>query len=118
MRKRFFTIALAMAAWMGQLTAQTTVSGSFEHDGITRSYGYYIPASYQPGTPAPLVIGLHGTGSSGESFATNRDFRPIADTAGFIFGYPDGSRLLGLRYWNFGNVFGSTVDDKIGRAHV
>lgn len=100
-----------MAAWMGPLTAQTTVSGSFEHDGITRSYSFYIPASYRPGTPAPMVIGLHGTGSSGENFATHRDFRPIADTAGFIFVYPDGSRLLGLRYWNFGNVFGSTVDD-------
>lgn len=93
------------------LQAQTSHSASFEHGGITRSYHYYVPATYSPSQPTALVLGLHGLGSSGQNFAQYRDFRPIADTANFIFVYPDGSTLLGVRFWNYGNVMGSTVDD-------
>lgn len=91
--------------------SQTTINGSFDHDGITRTYSYYVPASYTPGNEVPLVIGLHGTGSSGSEFAQYRDFRPIADTANFIMVHPDGSTLFGLKFWNYGNILGSTVDD-------
>lgn len=91
--------------------AQTTVSGSFMHDNINRTYSFYVPASYNPARPVPLVLGLHGTSSSGAQFAQYRDFRPIADTAGFIMVHPDGSTLFGQKFWNFGNVLGSTVDD-------
>src|SRR5690606_2752406 len=49
--------------------------------------------------------------SSGALFAQYRDFRPIADTANFIFAYPDGSTILGVKFWNYDNVLGSTVDD-------
>ncbi|MCB9222916.1 MAG: T9SS type A sorting domain-containing protein [Crocinitomicaceae bacterium] len=91
--------------------AQTTINGSFLHGGITRTYSFYVPATYTAGTPVPMVIGLHGTGSSGAEFAQYRDFRPIADTANFIVVHPDGSTYLGLKFWNYGNVFGSTVDD-------
>lgn len=91
--------------------AQVTVNGSFVHGGITRTYSFYVPASYDPGETVPLVLGLHGLGSSGADFAQYRDFRPIADTANFIMAHPDGSTLFGQRFWNYGNVLGSTVDD-------
>jgi polyhydroxybutyrate depolymerase len=91
--------------------AQTTINGSFDYGGITRTYSFYVPASYSPGNPIPLVIGLHGTSSSGAEFEQYRDFRPIADTANFIMANPDGSTLFGVKFWNYGNVFGSTVDD-------
>ncbi len=103
--------------WAGLLIGnatigQVTVDGSFLHDGITRTYSYHVPASYVPGQAVPLVLGLHGLGSSGDEFAEYRDFRPIADTAGFIMAHPDGSTLLGgIRFWNYDNVLGSTVDD-------
>lgn len=96
---------------LDHLNAQTTISGSFLHGGITRTYSFYVPASYVPGNPVPLVFGLHGTSSSGAQFAQYRDFRPIADTANFIMVHPDGSTFLGIRFWNYGNVMGSTVDD-------
>lgn len=91
--------------------AQTTISGSFVHGGITRTYSFYVPAAYVPGEAVPMVIGLHGLSSSGSDFAQYRDFRPIADTANFIVVNPDGSTMLGIRYWNYGSVMGSTVDD-------
>ncbi len=95
----------------GSTAAQTTVEGSFVHDGINRTYSFYVPESYLPGEPMPLVIGLHGLGSSGADLAQYRDFRPIADTANFIVVHPDGSTLLGIRFWNYANILGSTVDD-------
>lgn len=91
--------------------AQTTVNGSFMHGGINRTYSFYVPASYTPGNAVPMVIGLHGLSSSGADFAQYRDFRPIADTANFIVVHPDGSTMLGLKFWNYENLLGSTVDD-------
>lgn len=91
--------------------AQITIQGSFVHGGITRTYSFYVPASYSPGTPVPLVFNLHGLGTDGAYQAQYRDFRPIADTANFIVVHPDGSTMLGQRFWNYGNVLGSTVDD-------
>lgn len=91
--------------------AQTTISGSFDFGGITRSYSYYVPASYIPGEAVPLVLNLHGLGTDGTYQAQNRDFRPIADTANFIVVHPDGSTLFGQHFWNYGNILGSTVDD-------
>lgn len=108
--KRLFLIACTLIKLLSA-EAQTTISGSFVHGGITRTYSFYVPASYTPGTPVPLVIGLHGLSSSGAEFAQNRDFRPIADTANFIMVHPDGSTMLGVKFWNYGSVLGSTVDD-------
>ena len=106
-----YYITLLLICLVGSVNAQTTVTGSFVHGGITRTYSFYVPASYVPGTPVPMVIGLHGLSSSGADFAQNRDFRPIADTANFIMVHPDGSTMFGVKFWNYGSVLGSTVDD-------
>ena len=104
-------IALLLSCMPAFLQAQTTVNGSLVHGGITRTYSFYVPASYSPGQAVPLVFNLHGLGTDGEYQAQYRDFRPIADTAGFIVVHPDGSTIFGQRFWNYGNVLGSTVDD-------
>ncbi|HLP22061.1 MAG TPA: T9SS type A sorting domain-containing protein [Chitinophagales bacterium] len=109
MNKYLFALLLAMA--LAGTHAQNTYSGSFVHGGITRTYSFYVPAAYSPGQPVPMVIGLHGTSSTGAQFAQYRDFKPIADTANFIVVNPNGSTMLGITFWNYGNVFGSTVDD-------
>lgn len=108
MKPILFILSIAMHL---VLHGQITISDSFEHDGITRTYSYYVPASYTPENPVPLMIGLHGTSSSGEEFEQYRDFRPIADTANFIVVYPNGTKIVGISFWNYGNVMGSTVDD-------
>ncbi len=91
--------------------SQTTIQGTLQHDGKTRNYRIYVPATYSAENPVPLVFGLHGTSSSGEEFQQYRGFDNIADTANFIAVYPDGTKMLGISFWNYGNVFGSTVDD-------
>lgn len=107
---KYFTFILLLFVTT-HFEAQTTISGSFVYGGITRSYSFYVPASYIPGEAVPLVLNLHGLGTDGAYQAQNRDFRPIADTANFIVAHPDGSIILGQHFWNYGNVLGSTVDD-------
>ena len=47
----------------------------------------FVPASYDPATPAPLVLMLHGAGQSAEIGI--RPFLPLADAAGVILVAPD-----------------------------
>lgn len=103
---------LFLLAIGGYMQAQITVNGSFVHNGITRTYSYYVPASYVPGQAAPLVLNLHGYTSNGSQQAAYTNFNAIADTAGFIVVHPDGTiePSSGQRYWNFG-ILGSTIND-------
>lgn len=90
--------------------SQTTLDGSFLHDGILRNYRIYIPAVYNPYIPVPLLFNLHGYGSNNLEQEAYGNFRPIADTADFIIVHPNGTfDYSNNRFWNtFGN---STVDD-------
>ncbi len=89
---------------------QQTINETMIHDGLTRSYTLYVPASYTPGTPAPIVLNFHGyTSTAFEQFYYG-DFRAIADTAGFLIVVPMGTLdATGTTYWNSG--WGGTVDD-------
>ena len=64
--------------------SQQTINGSITHGGLTRTYILYVPASYSAGTPAPLVFNFHGYTSNATEQMFYGDFRPIADTAGFL----------------------------------
>lgn len=95
------------------LNAQNTVNGSFVHNGINRSYSFYVPASYNGSQAYPLVLNLHGYTSFGWQQSLYGDFKPIADTAGFIVVHPEGTVQPGstnTQFWNVG-FFPSNVDD-------
>ena len=89
---------------------QQTINETMQHDGLTRSYTIYVPASYTPGTPAPMVLNFHGYTSTAFEQLYYGDFRAIADTAGFLLVVPMGTLdATGTTYWNSG--WGGTVDD-------
>ncbi|MHC4696551.1 MAG: CE1 family esterase [Planctomycetota bacterium] len=76
----------------------------------------HVPASYDPGTPTPLAILLHGYGSSGWATEAFFGFATAAETAGIIYAAPDGTTdLSGTSFWNATdaccNFNNSTVDD-------
>ncbi len=103
-------VLFALTASTG-VQAQPIISGTLQHNGVTREYRLYVPAIYDPATPVPLVFNLHGYGSNMQQQEFYGDFKPIADTANFIIVHANG--LLdgtGTRFWN---TFGSstTVDD-------
>lgn len=76
-------------------------------NGVERTYLLYVPPTYQPGTPAPLVLVFHGAGGSGRRMAPHTGFSRLAARAGFVAVYPDGLR----RRWNDGRSAAATQDD-------
>jgi polyhydroxybutyrate depolymerase len=90
---------------------------AFEHGGVERDMLVHVPTGYRADNPTPLLVVLHGGGSSGAAMADVTGFRAIADREGFVSVFPN---ALGFahgmwRIWNAGNcsapscVFG--VDD-------
>ena len=80
-----------------------------------RPYSEFVPSSYSSNTPAPLVVLLHGYGSSGKQQESYMNFTAVAEQRGFILAYPDGTvDLTGKQFWNATEVccnFFSNVDD-------
>jgi polyhydroxybutyrate depolymerase len=63
-----------------------------------RTYNLYIPPNYDPETPTPLVMLLHGKTANGASQAYTSDMNQLAAREGFIVIYPDGID----NQWNYG----------------
>ncbi|HOW73898.1 MAG TPA: PHB depolymerase family esterase [Phycisphaerae bacterium] len=62
-----------------------------------------VPSGYDPaGPPIPLIVTLHGLGSSGAGGESAHQFTPHAHAYGFLYAYPDGTRQLGTSslFWN------------------
>lgn len=72
--------------------------GQLSVSGQPRTYRLYRPSSVDPHKPAPLVLILHGNGSTGDEMTDTTEFDTNADADGFIAVYPDGIR----RSWNGG----------------
>ena len=77
-----------------------------------------LPAGYDGANPAPLVVLLHGYTSSGANQDRYMGFSELADSYGFLFVAPDGTREASdneNRFWNASdaccNFFGSEIDD-------
>lgn len=94
------------------INAQQTIMGSLEFDGLNRTFRLYVPNSYNPNEAAPLVINLHGYGSSSVEQEVYGDFRPVADTAGFLVVHPNGTPdNFNIMHWN---TFGTSNVDDVG----
>ncbi len=77
-----------------------------------------VPNTYNSELSAPLIVLLHGYGSSGEGQDNYMKFSELADRYGFLLATPDGSVETGgeqRRYWNASkaccNFFESQLDD-------
>ena len=72
------------------------IEGRFVHDGVMRNYVVHLPPKSTPGMP--VVLSLHGYGSSASHQMRYTNMNAVADTAGFIVVYPN---AVGKR-WNSG----------------
>jgi polyhydroxybutyrate depolymerase len=71
----------------------------FEHNGMTREYILHIPQNLPDN--APLVLALHGHGSSSEKIMAYSGMSTLADAKGFAVCYPQGSLdETGVSFWN------------------
>ena len=107
------TWTIAFLFIIASVWGQQTINASIQHDGLTRDYILYVPASYTGLADVPLVFNFHGYTSNAFQQMFYGDFRPIADTVGFIIVHPEGTRdNLGNTHFNVG--WGSSSVDDIG----
>ncbi|NEN22144.1 T9SS type A sorting domain-containing protein [Cryomorpha ignava] len=95
------------------LNAQQTLNETMIHDGIAREYIIYIPEIYDGNSAVPLLFNFHGFSmTASQQMQFGGDMRPVADTAGFILVYPQGTSFAGGNHWNVGSwTAGSPADD-------
>jgi len=93
----FFCIPLQI------VMAQKTVTDSILSEGVMRHYHIYIPKNYISRSPRSLIIHLHGYSSNALLEKSYTNYMPIADTAGFLVVYPEGTvDSHGYQYWTAG----------------
>lgn len=86
-------------------TAQSA-AGRFEafaytNEFGTRTYKVYTPASYD-GTPAPLLVDLHGCGSNADEESRWSRFNELGEPHGLLVAYPEQDPdANGGRCWNW-----------------
>ncbi len=110
---RIFTTLLLSLCLPLLSIGQQTIDGSITFAGIQRDYILYVPEMYTPGEAVPLILNFHGYTSNAFEQLNYGDFRPIADTAGFIVVHPQGTvDLLGNTHFNVG--WGTSSVDDLG----
>ena len=114
-------LSLLLAQMAGILTpvdddaSPKIIHGAIVQDELSREYILYVPASYTGCDPVPLVFNFHGytTLEHVERYMEGEvcDFRPVADSAGFIIVYPKGTPDSdSLFFWSFGDITQPTDD--------
>lgn len=73
-------------------------SFTIRHNGVDRTFGLYVPASYVRGTPAPLVVALHGRFASADSLHALSHLQQMAERRGALLLYPEARGT----YWGDG----------------
>jgi len=69
--------------------------------GGDRPVSVPVPATYDAATPAPLLVVLHGYGSSGSEHEAYFHLDEAAQGRGFLTAYPDGTKdANGNRFWS------------------
>lgn len=71
---------------------------SLEHDALTRNFIVFEPEGYDGSQAVPLVLNLHGAGSTAVEQAVYSKLNLVADTAGFLVVLPDAID----NFWNSG----------------
>ncbi len=71
------------------LQAQTS-TGSITHDGLVRDYRFYSPPAYTGDEALPLVLNLHGSGSSAFEQQLYSQMNSVAAENDFFVVYPNG----------------------------
>ncbi len=96
-------ISSVASVFLCLLCAVGAQAGTFTQESYGgRTYWLYVPSGYQPGTPAPLVMMLHGCTQTGDGFATSTGMNAIADQEDFLVIYPQQpSSANSSQCWNW-----------------
>lgn len=79
----------------------TTTAASSPTVPADRPIDVAVPKTYRPGSPAPLLVLLHGYTADGKLQGAYLHMPQAADAAGMLYVAPDGTKnALGNRFWN------------------
>lgn len=93
-------IALAWLLWPGAASAQEPTCRNETYEG--RAYKVCAPSSYQPGTPIPVVMVLHGCSQNPDDIEAGTEMTDYAESRRFVVIYPDQpSSANANRCWNW-----------------
>ncbi|MEV0646243.1 PHB depolymerase family esterase [Phytomonospora sp. NPDC050363] len=108
MIKRAIALAAVLAALLTAFAVPAqAASGRYfygVHAGLAgvRDYHGYVPSTYRPGTPMPLLVALHGCTENSFGFDLLTGFSALAEERGFIVVFPDQSTLANpAQCWNW-----------------
>jgi polyhydroxybutyrate depolymerase len=85
-------------------------NGSIVSSGQKREYLLYVPRSYDPSKPTPLVISMHGAGGWPTQQMNLSEWNRLAESQRFIVVYPSGIEAGGPRVWHVSRNPGLTSD--------
>ena len=115
MMKTLITVITLLLLVPVFLSAQQTLNETMVHNSVTRDYIVYVPATYSENSAVPLMFNFHGyTMTANDQMTWGGDMRSVADTAGFILVYPQGTLLGGSTHWNVGSWTSFSTADDIG----
>lgn len=69
------------------------LSGKFSGSSGSRPFKLYLPPTYTPARPVPLLVALHGCMQDPDDFATGTRFNLLADEHTFLVLYPQQTNL-------------------------
>lgn len=102
-----FTALLVLCLWI-TLSLLNKTNGQLESSSQERKYFLYVPESYDPTAPTPLVISFHGFAEWPVHQMQISGWNDLADRSGFIVVYPSGTGFP-LR-WRTNGASGSQTD--------
>ncbi|MGD0752485.1 MAG: PHB depolymerase family esterase [Anaerolineales bacterium] len=91
------TLLAAVAYWLSDRS-----NGYLVSSGVKRKYLLYVPKSYDPARPVPLVISIHGYSEWPAHQMQISCWNDLADQYGFIVVYPSGQGLP--KRWRIGGI--------------
>ena len=89
-----------------------------EHNDTEREAIVYVPESYDPTKPVPLMLNFHGFGGEMGDHMEWADMRPLAERDGSIVVYPQGTRMDGSPHWNAALPGGDNKSDADDLGYV
>ena len=70
---------------------RSRVPATFYRVQHSRPVTLYVPSGYDPQTPLPFVMSLHGFTDSGQGVEDYLQLRPLAEARRFLYCYPNGT---------------------------
>ena len=91
---------------------------TFEHNDTEREAIVYVPESYDPTKPVPLMLNFHGFDGEMGDHMEWADMRPLAERDGSLVVYPQGTPIDGSTHWNAALPGGDNKSDADDLGYV